>query len=245
MHPDLSQIIESLVFAAEQPVLPAQVIETLMAANARVIHQDEEEPAADSSAHDAAPEPLPDVRTWEHVSLEEVTAILDALVERYQDPAYVFEVRKVAQGYQFFTKRTYYPYIQKANLARNQKRLTKPAMEVLAIIAYRQPVTKAEVEFIRGVNCDYAVQKLLEKNLISITGRSDLPGRPLLYATSPYFMQYFGIRDLSDMPRLKEFEELAEDHLELFRQQQEDRPQENPENEGKTGEEPLLEGSVS
>jgi len=147
---------------------------------------------------------------------------LNELVDKYQSDIYPFEVKAVAEGYQFFTKRAFYPYVKQATLQKNKKRLSKSALETLAIIAYKQPITKAEAEFIRGVSCDYAIQKLLERKLVSITGRSDAPGRPLLYATSPFFMQYFGIKDVSDLPKLKEFEELAEDHLEMFRQQQEE-----------------------
>jgi len=102
----------------------------------------------------------------------------------------------------------------------SKKKLSRASLETLAIIAYRQPVTKAEIEFIRGVASDYAVQKLLERNLVSIAGRADAPGKPLLYATSPYFMQFFGLNDPSELPKLKDFELSEEDHLALFRQSQ-------------------------
>ena len=125
---------------------------------------------------------------------------------------YPFEIKKVGGGYQFFTKKRFHSFVKKATLSKNQKRLTRSALETLSIIAYRQPITKAEMEFIRGVNCDYAVQKLLDKKLVSIVGRSEAPGRPLLYSTSPFFMQYFGLGDIGDLPKLKEFEELAEEH---------------------------------
>jgi segregation and condensation protein B len=105
-------------------------------------------------------------------------------------------------------------------IQKNQKRLTRTALETLSIIAYKQPITKAEMEFIRGVNCDYAVQKLLDKQLVSIIGRSEAAGRPLLYGTSPFFMEYFGLADMSDLPKLKEFEVLAEEQMEDFRQKQ-------------------------
>ena len=90
-------------------------------------------------------------------------------------------------------------------MLRNQKKLSRAALETLSIIAYRQPITRPEIEFIRGVNCDYAIQKLLEKKLIDIAGRADAPGRPLLYQTSPFFMEYFGINDLKDLPTPKDF----------------------------------------
>jgi segregation and condensation protein B len=199
MQPALLQIVEAIIFVAEQPVSVPFLLEAL------------------NGAKDATPS---EVQTIEAVSEEEVQATLIELLQKYAGEQYPFEVRKVAGGYQFFTKRDYYPYVRQAVIHKNQKRLSRAALETLAIVAYRQPITKAEIEFIRGVNCDYAIQKLLDKQLLSITGRSDAPGRPLLYATSPFFMQYFGLDDLSELPKLKEFETLAEDHLEEFRQHQ-------------------------
>ncbi|TAE47234.1 MAG: SMC-Scp complex subunit ScpB [Bacteroidetes bacterium] len=210
MHADLSRIIEAIVFASEQPALPAAILEVLQG---RREAPEEEEGGAEND------EVQPD--TYAGLTEGEIKAILESLTQKYQDDAYPFEVRSVAGGYQFFTKPAYYPFIRRAVAQKNRKQLSRAALEVLSIIAYRQPVTKTEVEFIRGVNCDYAIQKLLDRNLIEIMGRSEAPGRPLLYRSSPFFMQYFGLRDLSDLPRLKEFEELAEEHLELFRQQQE------------------------
>ena len=85
------------------------------------------------------------------------------------------------------------------------KKLSKAAMETLSIIAYKQPVTKSEIEAIRGVNCDYAVQKLLERDLVDIIGRSEGPGRPLIFKTSTFFMNYFGLKSIKDLPSIKEF----------------------------------------
>ncbi|MEO0640885.1 MAG: SMC-Scp complex subunit ScpB [Bacteroidota bacterium] len=200
---DLRNVIEAIVFVSDQPVTVDFIIQ--------VLKKTQEE-----SAEDLAPE------REASYSKEQIRSLLNELVDKYQSDIYPFEVKAVAEGYQFFTKRAFYPYVKQATLQKNKKRLSKSALETLAIIAYKQPITKAEAEFIRGVSCDYAIQKLLERKLVSITGRSDAPGRPLLYATSPFFMQYFGIKDVSDLPKLKEFEELAEDHLEMFRQQQEE-----------------------
>jgi segregation and condensation protein B len=199
MQPALSQIIESIIFVAEQPVSVAFLLEALNGAKEGTPGQ---------------------VETIGAVSEEEVQAALHELLGKYSRDTFPFEVRRVAGGYQFFTKQPYYPYVRQAVIHKNQKRLSRAALETLAIVAYRQPVAKAQIEFIRGVNCDYALQKLLDKQLLSITGRSDAPGRPLLYGTSPFFMQYFGLDDLSELPKLKEFETLAEDHLEEFRQHQ-------------------------
>jgi segregation and condensation protein B len=165
----------------------------------------------------------------EEITEDMLAEILAQLLEKYADSRYPFEIRKVARGYQFFTKNALYPFVRRAGIMQKRKRLTKAALETLSIIAYRQPVAKAELEFIRGVNCDYAVQKLLDKKLIDIIGRSDAPGRPLLYGTSEFFMQYFGISDLTDLPKLKEFEASAEEHLEFFRQHQEAQQTDNGE----------------
>jgi segregation and condensation protein B len=89
---------------------------------------------------------------------------------------------------------------------KNKKRLSTAALETLSIIAYRQPVSKAELEHVRGVSCDYSIQKLLEKELIEITGKSDAPGKPILYGTSKLFMDYFGLKDPKDMPKLKDLQ---------------------------------------
>jgi segregation and condensation protein B len=105
------------------------------------------------------------------------------------------------------TKKDYHDTIGTLLKQKTKKRLTKAALETLAIVAYRQPMTKVEVEQIRGVNSDYSIQKLLEKELVTIVGRSEKPGRPLLYATSPKFMDYFGIQSLKDLPRVKDFQE--------------------------------------
>ncbi|MDB4285917.1 SMC-Scp complex subunit ScpB [bacterium] len=196
--PDVSLVIESIIFVGETPVNLDSILEVL---NQR-----------DPGEHHEGEELLPP-----KFRLEEVERAMEGLLEKYTGDQYPFEIRKVAKGYQFFTKREFYPFVRKASMAQNKKRLSRAAMETLAIIAYRQPVTKAEVEFIRGVGCDYAIQKLLEKQLVLITGRADAVGRPLLYAISDYFMQYFGINGVEDLPKLKEFEEMTETHLEEFK----------------------------
>lgn len=133
------------------------------------------------------------------------TAIL-RLQMKYKTDAYAFEVVHLANGYQFLTKGTYYDIVGVFLKQKSKKKLSKSALETLSIIAYQQPVTKGEVERIRGVGCDYAIQKLLEKELIQIKGRSPDPGRPLLYATSEKFMEHFGLGSIKDLPKLKEFE---------------------------------------
>lgn len=226
MDAHISNIIESIIFTAEQPVKKSFLMEILQMDDTGADEKEKEEQDADEKIE------------INDAGLDE---ILGELEKKYQSDQFPFEIRKVAEGYQFFTKRSYYAYIKRATLTKNQKRLSRSALETLAIIAYRQPITKAEMEFIRGVNCDYAVQKLLDKQLVSITGRAEAPGRPLLYATSPFFMQYFGIKDMTDMPKLKEFEELAEDHLEQFKLHQSQQQSDDAEEKSESGS--LLEGS--
>lgn len=209
MKENLSNIVEAIIFTAEQPVKRQFLLEVLN----EDMRQQEDDRETDAT-EEALIEDAPVIQLGE----EELDQVLEQLVKKYQSDHYPFEVREIAEGFQFFTKRSYYSFIKKASLTKNQKRLSRAALETLSIIAYRQPITKAEMEFVRGVNCDYAVNKLLDKQLISIVGRAEAAGRPLLYATSPFFMQYFGIKDMNDLPKLKEFEDLAEDQLDQFRQ---------------------------
>lgn len=173
---EIGSIIEAILFAAEAPMKPEQLIE--------LFKEDD----------------------FEGITLDEslLEVVIEGLEEKYKDGRFVFELRRIDGGFQLFTKRAYYPYIRHAALVKNQKKLSKASLETLSIIAYRQPISKTEVEFVRGVNCDYAVRKLLDKNLIEIRGRSEAAGRPLLYGTTPHFMEYFGINSIKDLPRIDE-----------------------------------------
>jgi len=135
-----------------------------------------------------------------------VTAIAE-LQERYAQEIYAQEILEIAGGFQFMTKPAFHPVVGQYLRQTTKKRLSRAAMETLSIIAYKQPVTKSEMEKIRGVSCDYAVQKLLEKELVDIKGRSDGPGKPLIYGTSQRFMDYFGLKNLGDLPKPKDFKE--------------------------------------
>ncbi len=137
---------------------------------------------------------------------KEVTEALEVLTSKYADDKYPFEIIEISGGFQFMTKGTFYPLISQFLKIESKKKLSRAALETLAIISYKQPITKSVMESIRGVSCDYAVQKLLEKELIEIVGRAEGPGRPLLYATSAKFMDHFGLKDLKDLPKIKEFE---------------------------------------
>lgn len=141
------------------------------------------------------------------VPQEALQATLNLSMEKYQSNLYPFELVSSGGGYQFRTKAHFHETVS-AFLQRNTvKKLTTAALETLAIIAYKQPITKSEIETIRGVSCDYTVQKLMERELIEIKGRSNDVGRPLLYATSSFFLDYFGINSLDELPKLKEFTE--------------------------------------
>ncbi|MGV3762845.1 SMC-Scp complex subunit ScpB [Parapedobacter sp.] len=135
---------------------------------------------------------------------EVIVEMLEAIKDRYRKDDRILELRNVNNGYQFLTKPVYYDTINQLQAHRSKKKLSPAALETLAIIAYRQPITKLEIEQIRGVNCDYSVHRLLEKELIKIAGKADTLGKPLLYATSDLFMDHFGIATTADLPRLKD-----------------------------------------
>jgi segregation and condensation protein B len=141
----------------------------------------------------------------ERATLDQVESALEAVREKYNSEFYPFEIRESGGGWQFLTKGHFHKTVALLNGDKFLKRLSTAALETLAIIAYKQPITKGEIENIRGVNCDYAVQKLLEKELVIITGRKeDAPGHPLVYATSKTFMDYFGINSPEDLPKLSD-----------------------------------------
>jgi segregation and condensation protein B len=147
------------------------------------------------------------------INLDQVETALEGIVEKYNSEFYPFEVKQSGGGWQFLSKKEFHKTIAQLNGDKYLKRLSVATLETLAIIAYKQPVTKGEMEAIRGVNCDYAVQKLLEKDLIIISGRNEKqPGQPLIYATSKSFMDYFGINTSDDLPKIREV--LAEQLIE-------------------------------
>lgn len=174
----LKQHIEALIFVSPQAI-PLEEIQSVLA---EVFQTDMSET---------------DIRT----AIEQTRA-------QYQAPEYAFELIDIAGGYQFMTKGAYHNTVAVHLKQTTKRRLSQAALETLALVAYKQPVTKSDLEAIRGVNCDYALQKLLEKELVLIAGRSEGPGRPLLYATSDKFMDYLGIKSLTDLPKPKDFKEV-------------------------------------
>jgi segregation and condensation protein B len=170
--------IEALIFASDKPLTALEVTEYVN--NALGFIED-------------------------RASLDQVEAAMDGIKEKYDAEFYAFELKQSGGGWQFLTKPMYHKTVALLNGDKFIKKLSTASLETLAIIAYKQPITKSEIESIRGVNCDYAVQKLLEKDLVIISGRNeDAVGKPLIYSTSKSFMDYFGINSADELPRISE-----------------------------------------
>ncbi len=135
---------------------------------------------------------------------DDIIESIQFLIQKYEDDAFAFGIVALAGGYQFLTKPAYQSSISILLKQNSKKRLSTASLETLAIMAYKQPITKSEVEQIRGVNCDYAIHKLLEKELVEMRGKSEAVGRPVLYGTTLRFMEYFGINSLKDLPLPKD-----------------------------------------
>ena len=135
----------------------------------------------------------------------DVETHIQTVIEKYNDDNYAIQLVAIAGGYLFMTKAKYHKIIGDFLRMTSKKKLSRAALETLSIIAYKQPMAKAEIESIRGVSSDDSVQKLLEKELVEITGRDEGPGRPLLYGTTTKFLDHFGLKDASELPKLKEF----------------------------------------
>jgi len=167
--------VEALIFAAEKPITQDEIKSCL-------------EEVMDSMLSD-----------------DTVQQSIERVRKKFESEEYGFGVYPVAGGIQFMTKPSFYNAVGILLKQGSKKRLSRSALETLSIIAYKQPIPKGDIEKIRGVNCDYALQKLLDKELVHIMGRSQALGRPLLYGTSQKFMEYFGLNDLSELPALKDF----------------------------------------
>ena len=174
--PTLLQVLEALLLLSEEPI-SLQELEQWMS-----------------------------VPPLSHLVSEQVDlpALLSELSRDYKARSSPLELMEVADGWQFFSRSVFAPYLQMFLQQKEQRRLSKAALEALAIVAYKQPLTRSELEHIRGVNSDYAIQKLLEKELVEPAGRADLPGKPLLYRTTRGFLTYFGLKNIDELPKLKE-----------------------------------------
>jgi segregation and condensation protein B len=142
-----------------------------------------------------------------------IRQMVDKINVQFQKERHPFEIVEIGGGYQFRTVSYYYQWVQQLFKEKSAKKLSIQSLECLAIISYKQPITKAEIEAIRGVLSDGAMKTLLEKRLVTVSGRSEKAGRPLLYATTKEFLTYFGINKLADLPRVEEFEAMAKEKL--------------------------------
>ncbi len=142
------------------------------------------------------------------VGAREIRKAIHTLNERYESCHSALMILEVAGGYQMVTRPEYADYVGQLYKSRQAHRLTQKALETLAIVAYKQPITKPEIEHIRGVNVDSVLRTLIERNLITVVGREKGPGNPLLYGTTKDFLEYFGLNSLDDLPKLKEIDEL-------------------------------------
>jgi segregation and condensation protein B len=145
---------------------------------------------------------------FEEATLEQIETQLQALSREYDGRSAGIMLAEVAGGYQFATRPEMASWIRKFKSVKVSTKLSKPALETLAIVAYKQPITRTEVEAIRGVNIGGIMRNLMERRLVKIVGKKDVPGKPMLYGTTLEFLQYFGLKDLSTLPTLKEFQEL-------------------------------------
>ncbi len=177
----IKKIVEVLIFSSDRPLTLKQMKD--------IINQEKSETGVTS-----------DIRNIEKA--------VNELIEKYSSDESSFNIIQVAGAYRFATKHEYAPWLAKLNKEKLKRRLSQSALETLAIIAYNQPITKAEMEAVRGVNVDYIIGSLLEKDLITIKGRAEVVGRPMLYGTTDNLLEYLGINSVEDLPHLKAIEEI-------------------------------------
>ncbi len=178
----LKALVEALVFAAQEPLSLAQI---------KTIYQGENRNSESRQ-----------------IDTDALRQIITELNKEYGKADRPYRIVSIAGGYQFATVAEYAEWIGKLYREQGRRKLSQSGVETLAIIAYKQPITKSEIEKIRGVNCDYVLKTLLEKELTAIVGRAEAVGRPLLYGTTKEFLKHFGLNDLTDLPRPREIEEI-------------------------------------
>jgi len=177
----LSRVIEALLFSAQKPLSIREITTAIKSAE------------GDDSPNEFA-----------RVREAEVAAATEQLKTQYVEQGRAFQLIEKAEGWQLATDPKYAPWVRQLFPAPKPARLSAPALETLAIIAYRQPITRADVEAVRGVNIDGVLQTLMERGLVKIAGRAEIPGRPLLYETTQFFLDHFGLRDLDELPNVEE-----------------------------------------
>jgi segregation and condensation protein B len=197
---DLPLIVEALLIASSEP-LSAEELARLVRARVAEAEDVFQRECDEGDAPEALPLWLSALAT---VSSAEVLAAIGSLNESYATSGRSFSLQERAKGWKFYTSPQFGDFVRQLFPGRKPERLSGPAMETLAIVAYRQPITKAAIEAVRGVSCDGMLQKLLDRDLVRIGGRADLPGRPLLYETTELFYEHFGIRNIDDLPNAAE-----------------------------------------
>ena len=180
---NLSQVIEALLFSAQKPLATKELVAAIKGAG----DTDELMPNEFSRAKEA-----------------EVAAALEQLKIEYVQQGRAFQLAEKAEGWQLVSDPAYAPWVRQLFPAVKPARLTPPSLETLAIVAYRQPITRADIEAVRGVAVDGVLQSLMERGLVKIAGRAEVPGRPLLYETTQFFLEHFGLRDLNELPNAEE-----------------------------------------
>lgn len=166
-----------------------------------------------------SPEPVPVARLMSilgTVSKAEVVQALDILTHDLDQEGRGIQLVQVAGGYRLVTKQEYGPWLKRMDKAKAAQKLSRSALESLAIIAYKQPLVRAEIEEIRGVETSGVLRTLCERKLVRIVGRKDVPGRPIMYGTTKFFLEHFGLQDLTQLPPLREFKELGESEQALL-----------------------------
>ena len=196
----LSAIVEALLIASQNP-LPSEEIARLVRARVAEAEDVRVRETEEGKAPPALPDWLPALAA---TSAENVAAAIGELTRTYQESRRSFTIIERPKGWKLYTRLEYGEFVRQLFPGRKPERMSGPAMETLAIIAYRQPITKAAIEAVRGVACDGMIQKLLDRDLIRIGGRAELPGRPLLYETTDLFFEHFGIRSIDDLPNSTE-----------------------------------------
>jgi segregation and condensation protein B len=183
-HMTLIRVIEALLFSAQKPLSIDEIT--------GAIRDAEDDPASE----------MPN--EFARVKNAEVAAALEQLKVEYIQQGRAFQLIEKAEGWQLTTDPGFARWVRQLFPAPKPARLSAPALETLAIIAYRQPITRADVEAVRGVNIDGVLQTLMERGLVKITGRAEVPGRPLLYETTQFFLDHFGLRNLDELPNVEE-----------------------------------------
>jgi segregation and condensation protein B len=179
----LMQVVEALLFAAQKPLTARELVSAIKGAGA----EDELTPNEFAKTTEA-----------------QVAASLEQLKIEYVQQGRAFQLAEKAEGWQLVSDPAYAPWVRQLFPAVKPARLTPPSLETLAIVAYRQPITRADIEAVRGVAVDGVLQSLMERGLVKIGGRAEVPGRPLLYETTQFFLEHFGLRDLDELPNAEE-----------------------------------------